>query len=390
MLAIVVAALLALVPTALQDRGFDEAWARLKRGRAYAAARTGTITYQFASVDGGSFDTVIDVPDSYDPSRRWPVRVQLHGGVSRPPGRQPTVRRLESATPEIRVYPQAWADAQWWHANQVDNIHRVLARLKREYNVDESRIYLTGFSDGGTGAWFFGMRAPTAFSAILPLHGSLEVLAHPDTGGDGQMYLGNLVNRPVFATNGGLDPLYPAAAMERMMSRLDRAGVNLLFMPLPEAGHDLRWWPAMRERIEMFVAQHPRRPHPAKLSWETERTDRYNRVDWLVIGGLGRAASEQPLADPTPAVFPRRRSSGRVDIARTGNAFDARTRGVRRFTLLLSPDVVDFGKPVTVAVNGRPVFEGMVAMDRAVLQKWADRDDDREVLYGAEIEVKVP
>jgi predicted esterase len=391
MIAALIAALLAWLPAAPQDRGFDEEWARLKRGRAYAAAKTGTITYQFATVDGGSFETFIDVPEAYEPSRPWPVRVQLHGGVSRPLERPPLRRYgLETSTPEIQVHPQGWVDAQWWHAVQVDNIMRVLARLKREYNVDESRIYLTGFSDGATGAYFFGLRAPTPFSAILPLHGSLAVLAHPATGADGQVYLRNLVNRPIFATNGGRDPLYPAAGMQPMMTLLASAGADLTFVPLLDAGHDLRWWPGQRERIETFIAQHTKVAHPAKLSWETERTDRYNRVDWLVITDLGRASSDQALEDPTPPVFPHRRPSGRVDVVRSGNAFEARTRGVKRFALLLSPDVVDFGRPVTISVNGRRAFEGMVARDRAVLRKWADRDEDRQVLYGAEIEVKVP
>src|SRR5688572_23108142 len=86
------------------------------------------------------------------------------------------------ALPQIYVYPRAWAEAQWWHGRQVDNILNVLEKLKREYNVDESRVYVTGFSDGGTGAFFLGMRAPTPFSAIMPLHGNIGVLANPAVG----------------------------------------------------------------------------------------------------------------------------------------------------------------------------------------------------------------
>ena len=48
---------------------------------------------------------------------------------------------------------------------------------------------------------------------------------------------------------------------------------------------------------------------------------------------------------PERALFGRGRASGRVDVTRTGNRFEARTRGVTRFTLLLSPDVIDFAAP---------------------------------------------
>ena len=50
--------------------------------------------------------------------------------------------------------------------------------------------------------------------------------------------------------------------------------------------------------------------------------------------------------------------SGRVDVRRTGNTFDAVVRDVAAFTLLLSPDAIDFAKPVAVTINGKPAFSG--------------------------------
>jgi hypothetical protein len=63
---------------------------------------------------------------------------------------------------------------------------------------------------------------------------------------------------------------------------------------------------------------------------------------------------------------------------------------VGSFTLLLSPDVVDFSKPITVTVNGTGAFQGTVKKDPAVLLRWAARDNDRTMLYGAELNIKVP
>jgi hypothetical protein len=83
-------------------------------------------------------------------------------------------------------------------------------------------------------------------------------------------------------------------------------------------------------------------------------------------------------------------SHGRVDVERRGNVFAARTRGVSEFTLLVSPDAVDFSKPVQVTVNGAQVFSGPVKRDLPTLLKWASRDNDRTALYGAEIHITVP
>jgi len=86
-------------------------------------------------------------------------------------------------------------------------------------------------------------------------------------------------------------------------------------------------------------------------------------------------------------LFVHRRSSGRVDIVRRGNTIEARTRGVRAFTLLLSPDVFDFSSPFVVRVNGRNTFTGRVARDVSTLLKWAARDNDRTMLFGAELKI---
>jgi hypothetical protein len=46
--------------------------------------------------------------------------------------------------------------------------------------------------------------------------------------------------------------------------------------------------------------------------------------------------------------------------------------------------------PVQVTVNGRGAFMGAVKRDTATLLTWAARDNDRSMLYGAELHVTVP
>ena len=150
-------------------------------------------------------ENAIEIPDDYTPDHPWALRVQLHGGVNRQSqqigggsleednqatggggGRAPSLgrRRPPNRIPgesQIYVFPSGSADAAWWHATQVDNILRVVDRLKRRYNIDESRIYLTGISDGGTGVYYMALKSPTVWSAFLPLNGSIKVLGNPAT-----------------------------------------------------------------------------------------------------------------------------------------------------------------------------------------------------------------
>jgi dienelactone hydrolase len=382
--------------------GFDVLWSRLKAGRAYTKQRTGRI--EIASADHGiSLDNIVEVPADYDPARPWQVRVSLHGGVGREPPKagEAPARPLTNRIPgmrEIVIHPRAWAQSEWWTAGQADNIFRLIDRVKRTYNVDESRVYVTGISDGGTGVYFFGMRAATPWSACLPLNGHPLVLANPDTGADGELFSGNLVNCPLHIVNGGKDPLYPAASVQPFIDMFTRGGIPLAWQVYPDAGHNVEWWPQERPRYEAFVDAHPRVAHPETVSWETERVDRYNRFRWLLIDRLGKRPSDVALQDVNAfngslmirSLYDRSKPSGRVDVSRKSNAFDARTRGVGEFTLLLSPDAIDFAKPVRVSVNGKVVHDAVVKTDAATLMKWAARDNDRTMLYGAELKIVVP
>jgi hypothetical protein len=390
---------------------FDTIYARLTAGRPFGKERTGEIAMRFPAGTGVLFDNYIDVPAEYTPERKWQLRVQLHGGVSRPPsstvrggasieeeestqrnsapslGRPRRDNRIPGAS-QIYIHPNGFAGAEWWQTTQVDNILRLVDRVKRHYNVDESRIYLTGISDGGTGAYYMAMKESTVWSAFLPLNGSIKVLSNPAVRAEGELFSTNLVNRPFYIVNGGKDPLYPAEHIATHVQAFKQLGMSLVFRPQSNAGHDTSWWPYERSLFEQFVKQKPREPYPTRVSWQTERTDRFNRVDWLVIDKLGVGATDSEF-EPVD-IFPHRRPSGRVDIVREGNTFSAQARGVREFTLLLSPDAIDFSRRVVVRVNDAPVFDAMVTRDPAVLVKWAARDNDRERLYGAEVKVVVP
>lgn len=399
----------AIVAVALGTSGAGQAddfaarYAQLKAGPAYKAEPAGLRRFD-TFVNGTALDNTLLVPETYDPAKRWPLRVQLHGGVGRMPPDNPAqlrplaTNRIPGQRPELVLQPRAWGTSEWWERNQAANVLNLVEQVKKAYNVDESRIYITGISDGGTGVYFFAMREATKWAACLPLNGHPSVLNNPEVGADGDLFLSNLVNCPLYLVNGGKDRLYPAASVQPWVETMKRAGAPVIFNVYPDAGHDTSWWPEERADYEAFLAEHPRNPHPARISWATERTDRYNRFRWMVIDKLAPRPSDGALEDVNTLrvsgreipLYSRRARWGRVDIVRAGNTFTATTRGVEQFTLLLSPDAIDAGKPVKVVVNGRPVFEGSVRLDVATLRKWNERDHDRTMLFGGELTIHVP
>jgi hypothetical protein len=462
---------------------FDEAYRRLQRGRAYGARDTGVVRMENRTADGVEHFYAVNVPEPYDPARRYQVRIQLHGGVGGRTTNQPvgngTVGALTGAE-QIYVVPYAWADAPWWSADQAENLVAIVDRLKRLYNIDENRVVLSGVSDGGTGALYIAMRETTPFASILPLNGYLMVLALRDID-DGLIFANNLRNKPLFAVNGGRDPLYPTRVVEPYLEHLKRGGVTIDYHPQPTAGHNTSWWPEVKDIYERFVREHPRKPLPDTVTWETNGAV-FNRAHWLVIDRVGAQKGdakaladlndmpEPPAADfgvrsvrmrinkvmpgsnaekmgvkagdvllrvndqsvaaaadvagaledtppgstialtmvrdnlpveltgvyqpqivemPPKHLFARAGTSGRVDLTRAGNVVTATTRGVAAFTLLLSPDQFDFAKPLKVVANGKTVFDGKVEKSVRTLMKYAAADNDRTMLFGAELHVKL-
>jgi poly(3-hydroxybutyrate) depolymerase len=363
-----------------QDAPFDLLYSRLSAGPAYSRdVKTGRIEESREGTGGLRQEYVFLVPNDYDPAKRYRVCFYLHGGVSRdkPWNRGDSWwRRFDRLddVPQISVFPASWSGSLWWQSSQIENLNAILDRLKTEYNVDENRVYLFGVSDGGTGAYYHAMKAPTDWAAFFPFIGHPGLLENPASGVDGLVFLGNFVNRPFYIVNAEADRLYPVERVRPYIEAFQRAGVELTFRPQP-GGHDTRWWKGEQERIEEFMRAHVRKPYPDHLVWMTERTDRFARIHWLVIDELESGGEG---------------SVGGIELTRDGNRVQVTARGVSRYRLLISPGQFDLALPVKVVTNGLSLFQGRVEPSSRTLLQWAARDFDRTMLFGAEIDIEVP
>jgi hypothetical protein len=376
---------------------FEDSLKRLKAGRSYPPNAAKGVVKSSYRAHGREFFYALNIPESYDPARRYQVRFQLHGGVMRPsnqPRGDGTIGALAGAE-QIYIIPYAWADAPWWNDVQIDNLDTILDTVKRTYNVDENRVVLCGVSDGGTGAFYVAMRDTTPFASFLPLNGNMMVLRSEDVRLV-DLFPNNLRNKPFFGVNGARDPLYPAEYVAQYVEHVRKKGVEFVFQPQPNGVHNTAWWPEVKDSFEGFVRDHPRKPLPDRLTWESDAAPAHNRAHWLVIDKLAPKSRNDPvlddvnsLTDVGPMLFDNSRASGRVDLVRNGNTVTAVAARVAEFTLLISPDVFNFGEAVTVQVNGRTAFNGRVEPSVATLLKWAARDNDRTMLFGAELHIKL-
>lgn len=91
----------------------------------------------------------------------------------------------------------------------------------------------------------------------------------------------------------------------------------------------------------------------------------------------------------TTEAFAHDAGSGRIELVRRDNVIQVHTQGVRRYKVLLSPDEINFDRPITILTNGRESWNGLQQPSVETLLEWAARDHDRTMLFGAELEIEL-
>lgn len=186
-------------------------------------------------------DYLLFLPRGYGakPSRKWPLILFLHGSGERggdvslvAKHGPPKVVLNKPDFPFIVVSPQCPEDQVWSN----DVLMALLDDICAKYKVDKTRIYLTGLSMGGYGAWSLGLEHPERFAAIAPICGGgdpLRLLLATPAQTKALRTLG------VWAFHGAKDNVVPPVESERMIKSLKDAGCKDLQLTIyPDAGHD--------------------------------------------------------------------------------------------------------------------------------------------------------
>lgn len=191
-----------------------------------------------------SAEYLLFLPRGYgdDPDRKWPVIVFLHGSGER--GRDLSLLRKQGipsfldARPEfpfVVVSPQCPPNEYY----DTDTVIAVLDEVERTCAVDPERVYLTGISMGGFGAWQLACAHPDRFAAVAPIAGwGIEGLAP------------NARHVPIWAFHGADDRLVPADWAQRMKDEMDRAGGSMRLTIYPKTGHNA--WTRTYEKADLF------------------------------------------------------------------------------------------------------------------------------------------
>ncbi|OPL18317.1 MAG: hypothetical protein AVO35_05585 [Candidatus Aegiribacteria sp. MLS_C] len=228
------------------------------------------------------------VPEAYCPDSLNPLLVWLHGGVS--------TQELRTMDPEdlhewvlvprlvdegyLLAFPCAQLGATWWDANGEEGVLGIVRWMKLNFSVDDSRVYVGGFSDGASGSFSLIMLHPTPFAGYLAFSGHPGVAA---IDGGRATYLPSLAGRPGMVTHSDEDGLYPAGRMSPSVALAESAGADIEYHVLQGYEHDPAYLEILEDRVVIWLSEHTRERFPSRVTWEAGEP---SGCDWLMVDSI--------------------------------------------------------------------------------------------------------
>lgn len=128
-------------------------------------------------------------------------------------------------------------------ARSEEDVMTVTYMVVQEYNVDTSRIYLTGNSMGGGGTWYLGQKYPARWAAIVPTAGPLR-----------EFPFSRLKDVPVLTIHGDNDTVMSLDGTKAMVEDAKAAGVDISFIEVAGGDHVGAWAEVADQIFDFFDA----------------------------------------------------------------------------------------------------------------------------------------
>ena len=198
------------------------------------------------------------IPRSYDASKPAPLVVALHGLGGTEDGWMDGYEGQLPALAEkhgyIAVSPLGFRSDGFYgftygsdpdsrrkqELSEQDVMH-VVSRVREDYRVDPSRIYLMGHSMGAIGTWFLAAKYPDVWAALGPIAGT----GNPQS-------MERMRHIPQFVVHGDADPTVPVAGSRNMVAAMKKLGVDHVYLEVPGGNHTDIAAPSLPAMFEFF------------------------------------------------------------------------------------------------------------------------------------------
>ena len=308
----------------------------------------------------------LGVPTAYDRTRPWPMVIKLpgaHAFATEPPPaddqaadiyRAWTEEELSRHGDAVVLMPLLDLKELWGPTySGMNRVIQPMLHAAGKVNVDPARVYLIGHSMSAHAAWNLALHYPTWFSAFNPLAGSAS--------GDWQrLRLIGLRNVLPVVWHDADDPVIPVARSQSIVKALRNLKLDVEYTETNGVGHAPT--PEIAEAAYRKTRERTRELYPAQVWLQSNRPDSlFNRIDWVQVYQPLRPGRERKLLVRGGGDMQVFQNAFRVDAAVVSrNRIELKAENVAMMRLYLNDRLVDPRKPVTVTVNKKVKFEGVL------------------------------
>jgi dienelactone hydrolase len=333
---------------------------RVLRERRFPPQPPGATLRTMETPDFAGRPYVVYVPEDYRGDQPFPLVVYLSGSGGRAAEGVLTATRTLPQLGYLVVVPDA-QNHLWWEEEPPRVVAALLDEILRSFNVDTNRLYLTGFSNGGTGAFYYATLWPHRLAAAALLMGS-GIYSFDEE----PLPLANLGQLPLLFLHGDRDERIHVQAVHDTVREVRRQA--------PSAPTEVHIFEGEGHNVTLdndqgltvpFLQQHVRNPFPRRLDFQT-RALTFPRHYWVEI-----LEKKKGLAKVKASI-------------QDDNTLKVDTRRVKRIRLLLRRELFPRQGPVRILLNGKEVFNGDLTADCELLQKSWQETADPFLAYSAE------
>ncbi len=143
----------------------------------HAADPNEFLVWNYDQLNDGSLDLRgrLFVPTDYDPSQSYPLVIFYHGlgevGTNNTSQVNGNINNLLAAAKNRDFFLYAPQTSSGWNATTVRHSMRMAANAREAYNIDPTKVYVTGLSLGGGATWLAVSMYAGSMAAAVPICG---------------------------------------------------------------------------------------------------------------------------------------------------------------------------------------------------------------------------
>jgi pimeloyl-ACP methyl ester carboxylesterase len=327
------------------------------------------------------------VPD-YDPAKRYPLLVTLHGRSGSAES-QMALWSADARKEEGLFVLAPDAGKGGWGRSRLGfgNVLGPLRQALELYPIDPDRVFLDGVSMGGNGSFQFATYFPDLFAGVAPRAGGPEFIQKDEKTLVPRL-VENLVALPVYWIVGVRDRDIPIEWVRTAKDRMEKLKVDLTYREM-DGGHE--WFPEENPKVLAWMRDRKRAVAPKRIHWVThERL--FARAYWVEITAFAASAEERwnktYVTPENEKIEERLHFLHGAEVKGTveGNTIRLTTTHVKKLRLHLSDALLDLDAEIEIVVNGARMKKKVQRSASRVLESGLR---DRSALVSAVIDVDV-